>query len=168
MCKSLLVLPRKETEITSKVLLVKLFRKSFLYFLVGILFSFTLVSALATTVDGDWYYFSVNSENYRNQSSLEVVSDDAYPTSVIDAYNRDMAIGYLGVRTYAVQMTPNHYIIYSTPWYYNTVVTNSKAVSGAARDLDSGSYYAQGETAVWNGSVYQTQWTYGTPELTVN
>lgn len=144
--------------------------KSIFLFLFGIIISFMIVQAYATSVTGDEYSFKVGSIGYHNYATLSMTSSSGSRSSVICRDSGTSPAGYLGAKSSEYkQLSDGSYSLQdASPWYYSTeALSTFEQYTSSTGPTSSGYYMCQGQTAVYYNGKYQTQNTYATPLIKI-
>ncbi len=143
----------------------RVLRAALLVAVAGFVFGVVVPVAHAGLAKGAWTYYTAGNIGYRNQASVLTNSDGASAWTYVETYNpeRNVAAGYMGVLERLYKHTG--VLVFTSSWDYNDSICagmNNRTSFTTVRD----SYYSRGSTRGWNGSGYNTYYTFRSPNQT--
>ena len=147
--------------------------KAATFFTLGICLSLAISSALAVIVTGPEYNFTIGSYACTNQS--RAITNAIQNGTRFEGYGTISVkpaaqTGHVGSQSIIYDSANNQYVMKGT-WSYSDRSNIGSWESLVWYDFPTGhkgSYFCQSESAVWNGTGYTKQVTYGTPNITIN
>lgn len=131
-------------------------------FLVGVILGLSSVPVFAGTTESSWgYYGPISGYSYKNRALLDVSTDGQNAvTSCYKDESGTVPTGYIGAQARLFKD--------DSLYKYSTMEYNTSAVSGVVARTGyfkggSGTYYSYGITAAYNGSGYDTYYTFKSP-----
>lgn len=145
-----------------------IFLRCMLFLLLGVMLSYTTMTALAADVTGSTYTFMVGPNEYSNYARLQTNARDAYSEAGIKSITVLAPAGYLGLQPMLYKQVSGGYsLVHAGAWWYSSSVERMISYIIADYGLANGYYMAQGNTAVYYSGGYVTTYTYGTPLVQV-
>lgn len=130
----------------------------------GFLMGF-VVTAAAGQATSDYGYYTVNTVDYRTQAAINTSTSShlAYTVILVSPRNKAAPSGWIGASPRLYRGNGN--LVCTADYKYNPSSVAQNAVfnpSGCSR-YESGTWYSRGATRGWNGSSYQSFWTFFSP-----
>ncbi|WP_144938536.1 hypothetical protein [Paenibacillus sp. 32O-W] len=130
-------------------------------FIVGVIMGTLSSIVMASSATSIKKSYSVNGYHYFNQATIHAEADN-YVTAVLYAESAyEVPAGYIGVNA---RLYKNTSLCTSTGMSYNGNPIYGMGISTGGA-CGSGSYKANGVSAAWNGTSYNTYDSYDTPFL---
>lgn len=123
------------------------------------------VAANAGTASSQYGYYSVDGVDYKNWASVTTITSthQAYAVTVVSPTNKAIGDSWAGAEP---RIYKNGALVCEAGYTYNsgTLAKNAVLNPAGCSYSSAATWHSQGATRAWNGSAYESYWTFTSPD----